>query len=98
VLSELINLATRYNTNVQLRAADSATKSELLPHNIEVTPYRYEANPVAVVHLQFLGDQGHPSTELKCLHIRPAELRLGGSCGGGSFTPAHTNLAPAATN
>jgi hypothetical protein len=103
VLAELIDLAARHNNNIQLRTAERAeggkqtVVADALPHNIEVTPYRYEANPVALIRFQFQADQGRPSAQLKCLHVRPGELRLGGSCGASTAADS-PKVAPPAAN
>jgi hypothetical protein len=100
VLAELIDLAAQYNNNNQVRAAekvDGARQtivSDVAPYNIEVTPYRYEANPVAIIRFQYQPNQ--PDPQLKCLHVRPGELHLGGSCGTNTPTALARDLAPAA--
>jgi hypothetical protein len=45
-------------------------------HNIEVTSYRYEGNPVALIRFQ--ADQPRPTAQLKCLRVGLGELRIGG--------------------
>ena len=47
-------------------------------HNIELTAYRHEGRPVAV--LRFQADQIRPSAQLKCLRIKAGELTIGGIC------------------
>jgi hypothetical protein len=47
-------------------------------YNIEVTSYRYEGHPVAVIHLT--ADQLHPTAQLKCLHVTPGVMHVDGAC------------------
>ena len=100
VLAELTELATRYNSWSQLRGSEKtegakqSVANDVMPRNIELTPYRYEANPVALIRFQ--SDQGRPSQQLKCLHLSSGELRVGGSCGMNSHPAAPGELPPAA--
>jgi hypothetical protein len=66
-------------------------------NNIEVTTYRYEGSPVAVIRFQ--SDQPNPVAQLKCLHIAPGTLRVGGSCPGAAHPASQVNAPlPAASN
>ncbi len=47
-------------------------------NNIELTAYRHEGNPVAV--LRFQAEMARPTAQLKCLCIKAGELNIGGSC------------------
>jgi hypothetical protein len=61
-------------------------------HNIDVTRYRYEGNPVALI--RFPSDQNHPPPQLKCLRVAVGALHIGGSCPNGRNAAAKA-LAPA---
>ncbi len=63
-----VSAQTLLNDLVQLAAS----------RNIEITRYRYKGNPVVLVRFQ--ADQSNPTAQLKCLHVTPGELQIGGSC------------------
>jgi hypothetical protein len=46
-------------------------------HNIEITTYRHEGHPVALIRLQ--ADQPRPTAHFKCLRVEPEHLRVTGS-------------------
>ncbi len=57
-------------------------------HNVEVTPYRHEGNPVALIRFQ--ADQPRASAHLKCLRIGGGGVRLVGST---AVCPVHAKDA-----
>jgi hypothetical protein len=100
VVTDLVKLAERHNVEVRGAQKDNGGKKNVIADlpllsNIDVTPYRYEGNPVALVRFQ--ADQAHPTAYLKCLHIRPGELCIGGTMDlGGHPRPSGKVQAPAA--
>jgi hypothetical protein len=82
LVDALIDLANRHNAEaVQDNKAEP--KREALfgdasaPRNIEVTAYRHEGRPVALIRFQ--ADQAHPNMHLPMLCAEPGELRITGA-------------------
>jgi len=54
-------------------------------HNVEVTAYRHEGHPVALIRFQ--ADQARPTANLACIRTEPGTLIVRGGCKGSP--PAH---------
>ncbi len=92
VVDALIDLANRHNAEAVLDHKAEPKREALFggdqagPRNIDVTGYRHEGHPVALIRFQ--ADQAHPTMHLPMLCAEPGKLRVtGGACG----TPAAHN-------
>jgi hypothetical protein len=82
VVDDLVELGNRLSAE-PLQEPRPEKKNAILaelPRSVDVTPYRYEGHPVALI--RFPVDPGRPAPQLRCLHLEPATLTISGSCGG----------------
>jgi hypothetical protein len=99
LVDALIELVNRHNAeavpdNKSEPKRDALFGDANAPRTIEVTAYRYEGRPVALIRFQ--ADQAHPSLHLPTLSAEPGRLRVtgAGAAPPAHQSPTHSNVTP----
>jgi hypothetical protein len=83
VVTDLADLAARHNAEMRIGGQAGGklpnwAQAQQRLGTVEVTPYRYEGCPVALIRFQ--ADQAQVNLQLKCLRVEPGMLKVGGRC------------------